>query len=139
MTDAELTAHYRRYIGYLNDRRLHELQDFVHEQLIYNGDTKTRAEYQNLIAESVDAAPDLYFNIGLLVVHGNHVACRLDFNCTPRREFLGLQPNGQSVVFAEHAFYRFDHGKIAEVWSLIDRSAVAEQFATREKSPAVIR
>ena len=130
MIDAELTAHYRRYIRYLNDRRLRELEEFVHDALVYNGETKTRVEYQNLIAESVSAAPDLYFNIGLLVVQGNHVACRLDFNCTPQREFLGLQPNGKPVAFAEHVFYRFDQGKIAQVWSLIDRSAVAEQLAT---------
>jgi len=130
MTEAELAARYRRYIAYLNDRRLRDLEDFVHEELVYNGETKTRVEYQNLIAEDVAACPDLYFNIGLLVVEDGLVACRLDFDCTPQREFLGLQPSGKRVSFCEHVFYRFREGKIAEVWSLIDRSALAEQLAS---------
>jgi predicted ester cyclase len=78
----------------------------------------------------VAACPDLYFNVGLLAVEEGLVACRLEFDCTPQREFLGLQPNGKRVTFREHVFYRFREGKIAEVWSLIDRSALAEQLAS---------
>ena len=33
-TDAELEAHYRRYIGYLNSRRTDELGDFVQDEPI---------------------------------------------------------------------------------------------------------
>jgi predicted ester cyclase len=130
MTNDELAAHYRRYLQYLNDRRVRELQDFAHETLVYNGETKTRAEYQDLIAQGIAAAPDLHFEIGLLVVDNGHVACRIEFNCRPQGEFLGLQPSGKRVSFAEHVFYRFRDGKIAEVWSLIDRAAVAAQLST---------
>jgi SnoaL-like polyketide cyclase len=56
------------------------------------------------------------------------VACRLVFDCTPQREFLGFIPDGRRLAFAEHVFYRFDGGRIAAVWSLIDRAAIAEQL-----------
>jgi predicted ester cyclase len=56
------------------------------------------------------------------------VACRLVFDCTPQREFLGFTADGRRVTFAEHVFYRFENDRIAAVWSLIDRAAIAEQL-----------
>ena len=121
---------YRRYIDRLNERRLDELGEFVHEELTYNGRPMTRLDYQAMIARDVAAIPDLRFDIQGLVVDRDQVACRLRFDCTPRGEFLGLRPDGRRVVFAEHVFYRFRDGKIGEVWSLIDRHAIEEQLAS---------
>jgi predicted ester cyclase len=56
------------------------------------------------------------------------VACRLWFECTPVGEFLGLEPTGVRVAFAEHVFYEFEDGRIRRVRSLIDRSAVERQL-----------
>lgn len=47
------------------------------------------------------------------------------FRCTPQRPFLGFEPTGAPISFAEHAFYRFRDTKIAEVWSVIDTKAIA--------------
>ena len=130
LTDAELEAHYRRYIGYLNSRRTDELGEFVQAELTYNGKSLTRRDYQNLIADDVATIPDLYFDVRLLVVNGNRVAARIVFNCTPQRTFRGLEPTGKKVSFAEHVFYRFRGGKIAEVWSLLDQPATEAQLVT---------
>lgn len=129
MTEAEFETHYRRYISYLNGRRVDELGEFVHEELTYNGEPMTRLDYQNLIARSIAAIPDLYFDVRLIVISGDQVACRLMFECTPQSEFLGLQPNGKSIAFSEHVFYRFRDGKIDEVWSLLDKPTVEAQLA----------
>jgi predicted ester cyclase len=129
MTEANNESQYRRYIGCLNDRRLADLGAFVQEELTYNGRPMTRLDYQNLIAGDIAAIPDLYFDIDLLVTSGDQIACRLNFRCTPQREFLGLQPSGKPVSFSEHVFYRLRDGKIYEVWSLIDRHAIEEQSA----------
>ena len=128
MTEPELEALYHRYIDCLNERRFGELGEFVHERLTYNGESMTAIDYGNLIARHAAAIPDLHFHVKLLVADGSQVACRLVFNCTPQSEFLGLQPNGRTILFAEHVFYKFRGGKIAEVWSLLDRSAVEAQF-----------
>jgi predicted ester cyclase len=42
--------------------------------------------------------------------------------------FFGLAPTGRRISFCEHVFYRFRDGRIAQVWSLIDRDAVATQL-----------
>ena len=130
MTDANLETRYRRYLDRLNEHRPEDLAEFVHEELTYNGRPMTRRDYQNLIAGDIAAIPDLFYHVDRLVVAGDQVACRLLFHCTPRGEFLGLRPNGKSVSFAEHVFYRLREGRICEVWSLIDRPAIEAQLAS---------
>ncbi len=95
----------------------------------------TRRQYQDLIAADVAAIPDLFYDAHLVVACGEQVACRLVFECTPRREFLGFTPDGRRLTFAEHVFYRFRDGRIAAVWSLIDRTAIAAQLSTGLRSP----
>ena len=129
MNATDLESHYRGYIACLNSRRWDELHNFVNDSVTYNNAPKTRAEYADMISADVAAADELVFDVKLLVVSGNTVACRLEFECTPIKMFLGLKPTGRRVVFAENVFYRFVEGRVAEVWSLIDRDAVREQLS----------
>ena len=119
---------YRNYIHHLNERRL-DLSEFVHDKLSYNGEPMTRADYQNMIAKDIEAVPDLYFEINMLVVDDDQVACRINFNCTPRGEFMGFRPNGKKISFSEHVFYKLREGKIYEVLSLIDKPAIQSQMS----------
>ena len=125
---ADLEARYRAYLAVLNDRRLDDLEHYVQDELTYNGAPMTRRQYQDLIAADVAAVPDLRYDAHLVVATGDHVACRLVFDCTPQREFLGFTPDGRRLTFAEHVFYRFENDRVAAVWSLIDRAAIAEQL-----------
>jgi len=128
MTDADLEARYRAYLRALDERRLDDLVQYVHDEVSYNGDVMTRRQYQDLIAADIAAIPDLAFDADIVVACGDQVACRLVFDCTPQHDFLGFSPNGERLVFAEHVFYRFREGRIAAVWSLIDRTGIAAQL-----------
>jgi len=128
MTNAELEGRYRAYLGALNERRLDDLVHYVQDELSYNGKAMTRRQYQGMIAADIAAIPDLIYNAHIIVASGDQVACRIVFTCTPQHEFLGFSPNGERLVFAEHVFYRFREDRIAEVWSLIDRSAIESQL-----------
>jgi steroid delta-isomerase-like uncharacterized protein len=129
MTDAAaLEDRYRAYLGALNDRRLDDLVDFVHDELTYNGEPMTRGQYRDLIAADLAAVPDLFYDARIVVAGDDRVACRLVFDCTPHAPFLGFTPNGRRLSFAEHVFYEFRDGRIAAVSSLIDRFTVAAQL-----------
>jgi predicted ester cyclase len=134
MTDAGLEQHYRDYLAVLNERRFADLIRYVHDDLTYNGEPMTRQQYADLIAGDVAAIPDLAYQVDLLVATDGQVACRLMFDCTPVGEFLGFRPDGGRVTFAEHVFYRFRDGRIADVRSLIDRDAIRRQLAARSGS-----
>jgi predicted ester cyclase len=133
MTSADLETRYRSYLDTLNERRLDDLVHYVQDELSYNGATMTRRQYQDLIAADITAIPDLIFDAQILIASVDHVACRLVFNCTPQHEFLGFSPNGERLCFAEHVFYRFRDGRIAAVWSLIDRPAIEAQLRASNK------
>ena len=117
MRDAALAEHYRRYIDTLNERPVGRLEPFVHEQVIYKRESKSLSEYRALIEDAVAAASDLVFRIGLLVVEGEMVAAKLDFDCTPKGCFIGIETDGRRVAFSEHVFYRFSGGKICLLYT----------------------
>lgn len=125
----DLIAIYRDYVDCLNTRQWDRLGRFVADEVVYNGAPVGLAGYRSMLEADTDATPDLGFVPEILLADDDVVACRLYFRCTPRQRFLGLEPTGARVSFAEHVFYRFDNDKISEVWSLIDKDAVREQLA----------
>ncbi|KAJ3739632.1 polyketide cyclase SnoaL-like domain-containing protein, partial [Lentinula detonsa] len=98
----------RRYIDYLNERETYDLSDIVHDELTYNNKPMSRANYQNYIGDNVARIPDIYFDIQHLLVSGDDVSSRIQFQCTPVKEFRGHSPNGQTISFVERVFYRFE-------------------------------
>jgi predicted ester cyclase len=124
----ELAALYRDYIACLNAREWGRLGDFVGGDVVHNGRRLGLAGYRAMLKRDCREIPDLAFAITLLVADPPHVASRLRFDCAPAGVFLGLPVNGRRVVFTENVFYEFRGGRIAEVWSLIDREAIAAQL-----------
>jgi predicted ester cyclase len=123
----QLEQVYRRYIDALNNRRFEDLREFVHDRLVYNGKAMTREEYAAMLVGDVRSIPDLHYDVDLLVVDDDHVACRLWFDCRPQAKFLDIAVDGRRVAFAEHVFYRLREGRIEHVWSLLDKRAIEDQ------------
>jgi predicted ester cyclase len=129
MGDDELERTYSGYVAAIRERRFDDLDQFVHDQLIYNGEQWTREKYQSLLTDIFRRTPDLDFRIEVLVIGADHVACRLWFDGSPQQEFLGIDAGGRRVAFAEHAFYRFRAGRIEHVWSLVDADSIRRQLS----------
>ena len=124
----KLETRYRGYIDCLNRQDWAVLGDFVAPDVQYNCEPVGLSGYQAMLERDHREIPDLRFNIDLLVSDSTHVASRLLFDCSPRGEFFDLPINGRRVQFAENVFYRFENGLIREVWSVIDKSAIAAQL-----------
>jgi steroid delta-isomerase-like uncharacterized protein len=122
------TSMYERYIACLNARNWSELGDFVGADVVHNGRQLGVDGYRAMLEQNYRDIPDLYFKIDQVVTNESHLAARLRFDCTPIDEFLGVPVNGRHVVFHEHAFYVLREGKIAEVFSVIDKAAIEAQL-----------
>ena len=129
MTPDELSDRYRAYIDCLNRQAWDELGRHVGEHVRRNGRRLGLAGYRAMLVKDFEDIPDLRFAIELLAVTPPVVAARLAFDCSPKGRFLGLAVDGRKVAFAENVFYEFEAGRIACVWSLIDRDAIAAQLA----------
>ncbi|MFB2550961.1 ester cyclase [Ensifer soli] len=123
-----LAARYRAYIDCLNRRDWDGLAAHVDPAVSRNGETLGLNGYRAMLEADVRAIPDLSFEIALLVAEPPMVASRLAFDCRPQGLFLGLPVDGRRVRFYENVFYAFRDGRIAEVWSVIDRAAIEAQL-----------
>lgn len=119
---------YLAYVACLNAQDWSRLGDFVEVDVRHNNRPLGVAGYRAMLENDFASIPDLRYEVELLVADVNCVASRLLFNCSPQGEFLGLPVNGKRVVFSENVFYELREGKIARVWSVIDKSAIEAQL-----------
>ncbi len=100
----------------------------MHEHVSHNGRQIGLSGYRDMLARDFAEIPDLDFNIGLLLSDPPLVASRLQFDCKPKGQFLGLAINGRRVSFTENVFYEFRDRRITQVWSVIDKAAIEAQL-----------
>lgn len=128
LSELDLSTIYRNYLNCLNARDWASLGQFVDEHVVHNGRPFGLAGYRAMLEKDVSDIPDVRFNIELLITEPPFVASRLRFDCTPAVAFLGMDTAGKRIVFTENVFYKFRDGKIVEVWSVIDKSAIEAQI-----------
>ncbi|MDA9402156.1 ester cyclase [Bradyrhizobium sp. CCBAU 45389] len=128
MTRDELAAIYHDYIACLNRQDWPALGQFVHDDVVHNARPLGLTGYRAMLEQDFREIPDLHFNVELLVSAPPAIAARLRFDCTPVGTFLGLAVNGRRVSFCENVFYEFREGRIRQVWSIIDKTAIETQL-----------
>ncbi|MFL5185765.1 MAG: ester cyclase [Microvirga sp.] len=128
MIKTELSDLYRGYIACLNRQDWSTLNQFVHDDVHYNGERIGLRGYRAMLERDFQEIPDLRFNIQLLMSDPPYIASRLGFDCAPKGTFLDLPVNGKRIRFAENVFYEFRDAKIARVWSVIDKPAIEAQI-----------
>jgi steroid delta-isomerase-like uncharacterized protein len=72
--------------------------------------------------------PDLKINVDDIVAESNQAVWRITASGTHQGAFQGVPASGKPVKFGAHYTFRFEHGKIVERWSTIDRVAVLIQI-----------
>lgn len=127
--NSDLLLVYRDYLACLNERRWDDLGRLVADEVVYNGEGIGLRGYRAMLQADTDAIPDLEFTPDILLADDRVVSCRLFFQCTPQHAFLGFEPTGGRLSFAEHVFYAFDNRRIVEVWSVIDKETIREQLS----------
>jgi predicted ester cyclase len=114
---SSLDVAYSAYIAALNKRPFPGLADHVHPDVRLNGSSMPLAEYEKLLTDDIAAAPDLSWDVSMLVIDEStqRVGCRIEFTCTPLGEFMGRKVQG-TVKCMEHMFYQYRDGRIVDVW-----------------------
>jgi steroid delta-isomerase-like uncharacterized protein len=78
------------------------------------------------------AYPDVHVTVEDLVAEGDKVVCRNVVTGTHQGEYLGLPPTGRSVTYDEIFIFRFEGGRIAETWGVVDVLAQLRQLGAIE-------
>ncbi len=128
MAKTDLSDVYRDYIACLNKQDWPKLEQFVDDDVCYNGQRIGISGYREMLERDFYEIPDLHFDIRLLISDPPYIASRLEFDCRPKGTFLGLPVNGKRVCFTENVFYEFRRERIWHVWSVIDKAAIEAQL-----------
>lgn len=86
-------------------------------------------EGQKQIAGSFRAAfPDLRFEVELVIAEGDYVAARWTASGTHAGPWGDVEPTGRSVAFSGVNIFRFEGGRVAEIWNHRDDLGLREQL-----------
>lgn len=129
MCNMTLPEFYHAYIGCLNRLDWDELGRYVADDVKHNGRSFGLSGYRSMLISDFEDIPDLRFVIDRLVCEAPLIAARLMFDCSPKGQFLGLNIDGRRISFAENVFYEVKGGKIVDVFSAIDKTAIENQIA----------
>lgn len=72
--------------------------------------------------------PDLRFEVKETVAEGNLVAVRVVYRGTQEKEWKGIPALGNQIEVDEMIFFRFENGRIVEVWEVADEYAERQQL-----------
>ena len=128
-SDEPLADRYRRYNTLCNSHDFGRLGDFVHDQVLVNGRSQDLAAYQDGLEQVIDAFPDYRWELQHLVVEAPWIAAHFQDTGTQQGTAFGIPASGRRVTTQEFAIYRFEAGRIAEVWVTADNLAVIDQLS----------
>ena len=74
------------------------------------------------------AFPDIHFTLEETVAEGDKVAWRATTRGTHGGDLMGIPPTGKPVVVSSSIVSRFENGKWAEDWVLIDMLGMLQQL-----------
>jgi steroid delta-isomerase-like uncharacterized protein len=66
------------------------------------------------------AYPDLHITVEDLIAEGDKLVCRNVVTGTHQGEYMGIPATGKSVTYNEIFILRFEGGRIAETWGVVD-------------------
>ena len=78
------------------------------------------------------AYPDLHVSVEEVLAEADKLVCRNVVTGTHQGEYLGLAPTGRSVTYDEIFIFRFEGGRIAETWGVVDLLAQLRQLGAIE-------
>lgn len=91
-------------------------------------DTEGRASLANAIARVRGGFPDLRYELLHEVANDDMVVHHLSAQGAHMGDFAGAAPTGRHAIWREVHIMRFEDGRMAEQWGLVDRLGVLQQL-----------
>jgi predicted ester cyclase len=91
-------------------------------------DADGRASLANAVARVRGGFPDLRYELLHEIAEGDLVVHHLQAHGTQLGEFAGAPASGRTAHWREAHIMRFEDGRMAEQWGVVDRLAVLQQL-----------
>jgi steroid delta-isomerase-like uncharacterized protein len=130
ITDQATTIHYF-YEQCLNQRKSDLLPELFSADVVAhtpNGDSTGLAALQQTVERVHAMFPDHHFTVDDIIVSGDKAAARWTMTATNTAPIGGIPPTGKPITQRANVFYRFEDGRIAELWLQLDQIGVLRQI-----------
>ena len=104
------------------------IADSVHFHYAGSPRTLARVQMSEFIIRWREAFPDLKIDLEELVVEDNLAAIRGTLTGTHEGPWAGAEPTGEQVSMALMMFFRFENGKMVELWEVDDQLGFRRQL-----------
>lgn len=129
MADTDLRELFEGYVATLNTHEFQRLGEFMHDDLIVNGQPMRRDAMIVELEAHIAAVPDLVWRVEDIAIEGERVAARFFNSGTPVQDWLGAKANGATVAYAEFIFHKVRDGRFYEQNFLLDAWSVQKQLS----------
>jgi steroid delta-isomerase-like uncharacterized protein len=129
-------ATYRRFCDAMNTNDARIISETIDELVEPDAVIRTplpigvtgAAALQEVFLRLNRALPDLHITLEDLVADGDKVAARDTVTGTHVGEYMGIPATGKFVTYDEIFFCRFNNGRIAETWGVVDVLSLLRQL-----------
>ncbi|MFG1609117.1 ester cyclase [Actinoplanes sp. NPDC049265] len=128
MSDSELRDWYLRYGAALNDHEFDGMDEFINDEVLFDGVPGRRDDVVNVLKGLADAVPDIHWEFGELLIDRDRIAVRAINTGTPVKEWLGVPPSGATFKIVEYAIYTVADGRFVKMTNLHDSSELVRQL-----------
>lgn len=126
-----VSAWFNSYLRVCNRHTFAELEHFVAEDVIVNGEPSGRSGYVATLRTLARGFPDYRWTVQQLVINDGWLAVHALGTGTHLGTFMGCRPTGRTVRTEEYGWYRIESSRIVEVRDTIDRFALLAQLQAR--------
>lgn len=116
------------YLRVCNRHTFGELEHFMADDVIVNGEPTGRADYVATLRALARGFPDYRWTVQQLVINDGWLAVQALGTGTHLGTFLGYRATGRTVRTAEYGWYRIEDLMIVELRDTIDRFALLAQL-----------
>lgn len=120
---------YLSYLKYCNDHDFDSMASFYTPTIKVNDAPMEPAAVTAQFAPLISAFPDWHWEMRHIVVDDDNIVVHFKVTGTHLGTFQGIEATGRRVSVSEFTLYHLESGKFAEVWDLLDMTALLEQIS----------
>ena len=120
---------YLSYLKYCNDHDFDSMALFYTPTIKVNDAPMEPAAVTAQFAPLISAFPDWHWEMRHIVVDDDNIVVHFKVTGTHLGTFQGIEATGRRVSISEFTLYHLESGKFAEVWDLLDMTALLKQIS----------
>ena len=120
---------YLSYLKYCNDHDFDSMASFYTPTIKVNDAPMEPAAVTAQFAPLISAFPDWHWEMRHIVVDDDNIVVHFKVTGTHLGAFQGIEATGRRVSVSEFTLYQLESGKFAEVWDLLDMTALLKQIS----------